>query len=229
MKKVVISLGGSIVVPDKLDNKFIGDFRDLILDFSDQYGFIIVTGGGKTTRSYQNIARLLGDTRKDDLDWIGIYATRLNALLLKSVFGKSAHKTILSNPKTIDTEKIVFSGGWKPGWSTDFVSVKFAEYNKIDTVVNLSDVYCIYNKDPGKHSSAKPIGRAHGSHYEANYKQLKQVVGTRWDPGMNTPFDPVATKAAEKAGLKIIFTKGNDINNLKKLLEGKDFKGTTIS
>jgi len=48
----------------------------------------------------------------------------------------------------------------------------------------------------------------------------------KWKPGMNTPFDPIATKNAD--GLKVVIT-NKDISNLKKIIFGKEFQGTTIS
>jgi uridylate kinase len=53
-------------------------------------------------------------------------------------------------------------------------------------------------------------------------------VGTKWSPGLNAPFDPIASTFAAKHELKVIIAKGTDLMNLKKILEGKSFLGTTI-
>ena len=54
---VVISLGGSIIVPDKINVEFLKDFKKLINDFVEKGNkAIIVCGGGKTARLYQNAA-----------------------------------------------------------------------------------------------------------------------------------------------------------------------------
>ena len=68
------------------------------------YKFIIITGGGKTARKYQNSAKEITGLTRDDLDWIGIHSTRLNAHLVRTIFRKRAHPKIIKNPN----EKINF-------------------------------------------------------------------------------------------------------------------------
>ena len=53
------------------------------------------------------------------------------------------------------------------------------------------------------------------------------MIGKKWEPGLNAPFDPVASKEAEKLKIKV-FVVGRDLNNLENLLNGKKFKGSTI-
>jgi uridylate kinase len=54
------------------------------------------------------------------------------------------------------------------------------------------------------------------------------MVGDEWVPGKNVPFDPVASRHAAKIGLKVICAAGKNLDNLKKILRGEDFVGTTI-
>ena len=54
MKTIVISLGGSLIVPDKIDIPFLRKFREIINKHKTKYKFIIVTGGGSTARKYIN-------------------------------------------------------------------------------------------------------------------------------------------------------------------------------
>jgi uridylate kinase len=54
-------------------------------------------------------------------------------------------------------------------------------------------------------------------------------VGTKWDPGLNAPFDPVASAKARELGLKVLIMNGKNLVNLKASLEGKKLRGTTIS
>lgn len=113
--------------------------------------FIIVSGGGKTARNYQNAASKVTKITKEDLDWIGIHSTRINAHLLRTIFRDWAYPKIITNPQKIKKEikeKIIIAGGWKPGWSTDFVSTKLAQAYKVKTVLNLSNISFVYNKDP---------------------------------------------------------------------------------
>ena len=54
MKKelVVISLGGSLIVPEKVDVKFLKEFKKIILKNTKKHKFVIVCGGGSIARKY---------------------------------------------------------------------------------------------------------------------------------------------------------------------------------
>jgi uridylate kinase len=88
-------------------------------------------------------------------------------------------------------------------------------------VVNLSNIYYLYDKDPHKHEDAKPLERL-------TWKKVRELVGTEWIPGSNVPFDPVASALAQEIGLQVIITKGNDFENLEHILNGLPFKGSII-
>ena len=55
------------------------------------------------------------------------------------------------------------------------------------------------------------------------------MVGNTWDPGMNVPFDPVASRMAHQSKMKVALLNGNNIKNLDALLSEKKFIGTVIS
>ena len=57
--EIIISLGGSVIIPDKLDPSFIKRFRNLIKTYSKKHKFIIITGGGKLARDLQKKAEKL--------------------------------------------------------------------------------------------------------------------------------------------------------------------------
>ena len=98
-KRVVVSVGGSLIVPDQIDTDFITRFKNLILEkVKNGHSFTIIAGGGKTARRYQEAANAVTPLSPQDLDWIGIHATRLNAQLLHSIFGDHAHPQIIKNP-----------------------------------------------------------------------------------------------------------------------------------
>jgi uridylate kinase len=48
MKKevIVVSLGGSIIIPDKVNTEFLKEFKKVILSNEKNYKFVIVCGGG---------------------------------------------------------------------------------------------------------------------------------------------------------------------------------------
>jgi uridylate kinase len=218
-KTYVLSVGGSLIVPEEVDVKFLSDFKELITAYTKKGNkFLIYCGGGMLARQYQNKVK----AKKDDLDWIGIYASRLNAELVRGMFGELAEEKVLYDPtkKLRFTKPILVAAGWKPGWSTDYDAVLAAKNLKIDTVINLSNVDYVYNKDPRKFKGAKPIKKI-------TWKAFKQLVGGTWKPGLNMPFDPIAAKEAEKSHISVVVMKS--LTNLKKLLDGKKFDGTIIS
>ncbi len=225
-KTYIISLGGSIVAPEKgIAINFLKKFKKLILEeVKKGKKFFIVVGGGNTCRRYNKAALKIVKAEEFDLDQMGIYATRLNAYLVKTIFGKIAHDEIITNPKKpIKTsKKIILSGGSNPGWSTDYVATCLAEKNKADTVINLSNIDYAYDKDPKKFKDAKKIKNI-------NWVEFRKIVGHKWIPGLSTPFDPIASRLGHKIDLTVIITNGNNLNNLKNILAGKNYKGTTIT
>ena len=50
-----------------------------------------------------------------------------------------------------------------------------------------------------------------------------------WKPGLNAPFDPVASGIAEEEGMCVICADGRDIAKTTKILKGEKFEGTIIS
>jgi uridylate kinase len=219
----VLSLGGSLVCPNEIDVLFLKKFRNFILKWIKKgKKFVIFVGGGKTARKYQNAAKEFKVENKE-LDWVGISATLLNAQLVKSIFGNFAFERILTEPtKKIKTKKkIIVFGGWKPGWSTDYDSVLAAKNFGAKRIINLSDVDFIYDKNPKKFKDAKPLERI-------SFDELFKIIGRKWTPGANIPFDPEAAKLAQKEKIKVIFLNGRNFKNLEKVFSGKKFKGTII-
>ena len=219
---VIISLGGSIVVQNKINTEFLKKFKQLILKHLTTKKFFIIVGGGKTAREYANAAFEVSSVDDEDRDWLGIHATRLNAHLLRTIFKSHAYSKVIKNP----TEKINFSkpvtiaAGWKPGCSTDYDAVLIAKNCGAKTIINITNTDFVYNKDPRKFPDAKPIK-------SINWKAFRKLVGNKWSPGLNSPFDPVASKLSEKLNLKVIIT-GPGIENLENILQNKLFKGTVI-
>ncbi len=222
LEAVVLSLGGSIIVPEKLDIAFLKEFRELILSLKEIRA-IIICGGGKICRDYQNAAKTVAEISKEDLDWIGIGATRMNAEVVRSAFGKAAYKRVIHDPNDkIDTRKrIIIGAGFEPGSSTDLRAVQIAERFGATRVINMSNIDYVYSADPKKDPTARRFT-------DMTWPEFRRLVGDKWDPGLNTPFDPIASKEAERVGVEVVII-GRDIQNLQRLLEGKPFKGTTIS
>ena len=225
-KTFIISLGGSLIVPPKgIDYKFLKNFKKLILKYTKKnYKFFIISGGGITARNYIKGAENITDVTDNDRDWLGIHATRLNAHLLRTIFRKESYHEIIKNPTIhfpID-KKIIIGGGWKPGWSTDYVATIIAQEYKIKTIINLSNIDYAYDKDPKKYKDAKKIEKI-------NWDNFRKIVGNKWKPGLNAPFDPIASKKAQQLKLSVIIANGNKLNNLENILNNKKFKGTLIN
>ena len=227
----VLSVGGSIVAPDKPDFDFLDKFSKTIRTWLSQdlsRKLIMVIGGGAPARDYQNAYRPVCDLHKkninnDEADWIGIMATRLNAQLVKAVFEDLCPNPVVYDPTAVDDFRgqILVAAGWKPGFSTDNDAVVLAERFSGNLVVNLSNIAKVYTDDPKKNPEANPID-------SISWENFIKIVGTEWVPGKNTPFDPIASQRAQKAGIKVICAAGKDIENLENILNGKDFKGTVI-
>ena len=105
--KVVISLGGSLIVPSGgIDISFLKKFNEFIrnqIKKNPKRQFFIVAGGGITTRHYQDAAKNSVNHKivPEDLDWLGLHATRLNAQLMRTIFRDIAEPFILKHYEII--------------------------------------------------------------------------------------------------------------------------------
>ncbi|HYD92928.1 MAG TPA: UMP kinase [Candidatus Paceibacterota bacterium] len=223
---VVVSVGGSLIVPDAIDTGFLSSFRTLILDYiSRGVSFYIITGGGKTARNYQDAARTVrGDLSREDLDWLGIHATRQNAHLIRTLFAEEAQSLIVKNPHrgVRGKDAVIVGAGWKPGWSTDYCAVLAARELGAKRLVNLSNIDHVYDADPRLKQDAKPLERV-------SWKEFRTLIPEDWDPGLSSPFDPVAAREAERYGLEVAIINGSNLDAFAQYLDGKPFKGTVIS
>lgn len=223
---IIISLGGSVIVPDDINVKFLKSFQKVITDgIKNDNRFFIITGGGKTARRYQNAAREISGITRDDVDWLGIHSTVLNAHLIRTIFRKNAYKRIINDPRDMADkfkEKIIVACGWSPGWSTDYIAVRIAEKYNIKKLINISNIDYVYNKDPRKFKDAAPIKNI-------VWKDFRKIVGNKWDPGLNMPFDPIASRLAQKIGLEVSVINSKNVKNLENCINNKKFIGTVIN
>lgn len=223
---IVLSIGGSLIVPNGgINTDFLSKLNTFIrVQVKKGRRFFLVTGGGRTARHYINAGEAVGDILNEDLDWLAIHATRLNAHLVRTIFHDIAHPRIIENynRRLFNwKEPVVVGAGWKPGWSTDYDAVVLARDYGANLIINLSNIDWVYDKDPQKHKDAKPIKRL-------TWEEMIELVGTKWTPGINAPFDPIATQLANKLNLIAIITNGNDFENIENIIEGDVFNGTVI-
>ena len=228
MKTTVLSLGGSIVAPEKVDVEFLTRFKASIagcLEERKDARLILTVGGGAPARIYQEAARKISPSSSaEELDWLGIRATHLNGALVRAVFSEYVENELVTDP-TGDFSfdgRILVAAGWKPGFSTDTDAVYLARKFGAKTVVNLSNIKKVYTDDPRKNPDAKPLDHI-------SWDDFIAMVGETWTPGKNTPFDPIASQIARKEGMSVICMDGRNIENLMAMLSDRPFEGTTIS
>ncbi|MCW1929918.1 MAG: UMP kinase [Candidatus Kerfeldbacteria bacterium] len=222
-QRAIISLGGSLMIPDAIDTAFIQRFIVEITALSRTHNIVVFCGGGRTARNYQHALSAFSSISDEAKDWVGIQSSILNATLLSKALGDMTDGKIITDPRIkLSWRKSVYVGaGWKPGRSTDYDAVRLAVENNIAVVVNLSNVEYVYSADPRTNLSAQKFEHM-------TWTELRKVVGTRWSPGMNTPFDPIAAGIAQKAGISVKFLHGKYLSELPKALAGKTFHGTDI-
>jgi len=224
MKPLVISLGGSVIAPKGPDTAFLKKFQALLsAQLKPGKRFIIVCGGGKVCRTYRDAAKKISQSTQNDLDMIGIYATKLNAVLVQTMFRDKAYPRIVQNPtKKIKTTKpVIVASGWRPGFSTDYDAVMLAKTYGSRTILNLSNVDYVYDKDPNTQKGAKPFKKI-------GWEKFLALVKGPWRPGMHKPFDPIASQKAARLKLRVIVMRGTDIKNLKAYFNNRAFRGTII-
>lgn len=242
MKKTkIISVGGSIISPSEPDTEFLAKFVKMLADWlakNSDGELILIAGGGGPARAYQNAFRAIEPNIKgtsipfsskeevnEAADWIGVMATRLNAELLRACLGKLAPTPVITNPTVAPEDwqgRVLVAAGWMPGFSSDNDAVLLAEKYGADTVINLSNIEKVCDSDPKTNPDAKPLDYI-------SWHDFRQMVGDTWEPGKNTPFDPIASRRAEELGLTVICAGGRNIENVRKILDDADFVGTRIS
>lgn len=220
---LIISVGGSLIYPDEINVDFLKKFRDLILKQIKRKRFFIFVGGGKIARKYQKVLSEFG-VSNEEKDWAGILASRLNASLLKNALKDYCYPEIIFDPtkKIKLKEDILIAAGWKPGWSTDYDAVLLAKNFGLKKIINLTNIDYVYAKDPKKFPKAKPFKKI-------SWEKFRKIVGSKWSPGLSTPFDPIAAKLAQKLKISVVIINGNKLSRLENFLNNKPFIGTIIS
>ncbi len=224
MDKVVVSIGGSILVPGENDAEFIGKLAEMLKEVSKEVQVAIVCGGGKTARYYAGIAKDLGGDTYDQ-DILGIAATRMNAQLLALALGDMP-ETVSADPdetaKLSAPGKIVVMGGTVPGHTTDAVSTMVAVSMKADRVVNGTAVDAVYTADPRKDPNAKKIK-------DMTIDELGDIVYKEHGASKSSVFDPLGVKLAKENKIDILIIDGRNLDELKNAILGKPINGTFVN
>ncbi len=223
----VFDLGGSIVNSGELDAQSLKAFERFCSGYVARgRRLAIIVGGGHITRVYQNFLREHFNPSDEDLDMIGIRPTKLNAELIRIMLSKYAYPRVLESPEESienpDAYQVFIFSGWKPGWSTDYVSVLVAKRFGVDRVFSLTNIRGVYAKENGKLDLKKVLPRLTWDEYE-------KMIDKKWTPGTKVPFDPVATREAKRSHIKVVILPGKDLPNVANCLEERSFSGTVIS
>jgi uridylate kinase len=224
MKKViVISLGGSIIIPDKVNTGFLKEFKKLIEKNTSKYKFIIVCGGGSIARKY---IEALKDKNHEFQGAGGIAATRANAKFVSCFFGEDPKKIIPISLKEIKKEvkkrDIVISGAidFKPNQTTDSNAAEIAASLKA-IFINITNVDGLYDKNPKKFKNAKFIS-------EISWKEIYKMANSmKFEPGQHFVLDQISSKIIMNNKVPS-YILGTNIKNFEYFLKGEKFKGTII-
>ena len=214
-----------MIVPDEIDDAFLGEISEFLRALSEKHKVYVVAGGGKIARKYQKAAKTQG-AGDELLDWLGIYATRLNALLLASAIGRKANKQIPATvQEAIDlspSNEIIVMGGTDPNHSTDSVAAELSEETGADLFINASNINGVFDADPKKNPDAKLIECMSASDLLALVAEIPQ------SPGNYALIDKMAVESIIRSKVKTLILNGRDLENIRTAIVGEDFVGTTI-
>jgi len=228
MKKVIVlSLGGSLIVPEKIDVKFLESFRKTILKHTRKYKFVIVCGGGSVARTYITGLKNQPIKKKTYLQsMLGISATRTNARFMTYFFGKDSNQGIPHDMQSVRNllakHDVVFCGAlrYETKQTSDSTAAKLARLFK-SHFINLTNINGLYDKNPKTSKSAKFIP-------EISHKDfLKMANKLTFHPGQHFVLDQTAASIIKKYNIRTYIV-GSDMKNLDKLLSNKHFVGTII-
>ncbi len=227
MKKriIVLSLGGSLIIPDEVNATFLKKFKKFILHNTKHFKFIVVCGGGSIARKYISALHEAGiSIHLQGL--AGIAATRTNARFMNYFFRMDSEKGIphkISDIKRLlKKQDAVFCGAltYKTGATTDAQAAEIAVYFR-SPFINLTNVSGLYNKNPKEHKDAKfiPVITWRDFHKMATKEKFK--------PGQHFILDQTASEMILKHRIPT-YLLGKDLKQLGAILHGRKFRGTII-
>lgn len=225
-KVIVLSLGGSLIVPEGGVNvKYLKEFKNVILKNTKKYKFVVVCGGGSVARTYISALDKSGMSN-DFQSYAGISATRMNARFMSYFFNKDQkfgipHK-MSELKKYLEKSDVVFCGAleYKPKQTSDSTAVEIAKHFKSD-FINLTDVSGLYTKNPKKYKDAQFID-------EITWKGIDDMIQKiKFKPGQHFVIDQTASKMILKNKI-VSYILGEDMKQLDNLLNHRKFKGTRI-
>jgi uridylate kinase len=210
--KIVVTIGGSILIQDSDYEKF-KEYAEVISEMNTEHKLYVVVGGGKPAREYIEIARGLGASEAlcDD---VGIDITRLNARLLIMALGDDAYPKVPHNfaeaLQYAESGKMIVMGGTEPAHSTDAVGSILAEFVGADLLINATSVDGLYDKDPQKYDDAVKIK-------EITASDMMDLLSNKdIKAGTYEFFDNTAIGIIKRSKIKTLIVNGNQPENVLK-------------
>lgn len=225
MKKVmVISLGGSQIIPNDINLPYLKQFKKIISKNSKKYKFIVVCGGGSVARKYISALRKEKiSTKFQSLS--GISATRMNARFMNYFFNidptQGIPHTTASLKKYHKKYNIIFCGAleYKPNQTSDSTAAEIAKIFKSE-FINITNIKGLYTKNPKEFKNAKFIPKITWKNFD------KMANKSKFTPGQHFVLDQTASKVILKNKIPT-YILGN-LKELDNLLNNKKFSGTMI-
>lgn len=224
-KVIVLSLGGSLIIPGEINVKYLRGFKKIILKNIRKYKFIIVCGGGSIARKYISALQEIG-MNETFQSFAGISATRMNARFMSYFFNQNQERGIPHKMRELERYvkkfDVVFCGAleYKPHQTSDSTAAEIAKTFH-SQFINLTDVPGLYNKNPKEHKDARFIPEIP---LEDFYEMVNKI---KFKPGQHFVLDQTAAKRIMEDKITT-YILGEDMKQLDNLLNNKKFKGTTI-
>jgi len=225
-KTIVLSLGGSLIIPDKVDYSFLSKFKKTLQKHFKTHKFVVVCGGGIIARKYIAALRSEGRSEKE-LSLAGIRATRMNARFLMQFFGKQANSELPLNMEEVKDNlaknSVIFCGAlrYASKSTSDETAAKLSRFLDTD-FINLTNVPGLYTSNPLENKKAKFIPKQSWSQFAKRANKMK------FKAGQHFVLDQRAALLIKKDKIKTYII-GQDLKNLENILVNKKFKGTLIA
>lgn len=226
MKVAVISLGGSVFVPDSINFRFLDEFKKVLRKNYSKMKFVIVAGGGSIARKY---IRALESEHKSnkEVSLAGIRVTRMNAIFLMQFLGKGTNGKLPLNMEEVTNSlrknNVVVCGAlrYEKDETSDSTAAKLA--NRLGTdFINITNVPGLFSADPKIHRDAKFIPSISWGDFDRIISKIK------FSAGQHFVLDQDASKIIRKHRIRTYII-GPDVNNFNNLINGRKFRGTTIA
>lgn len=226
MKKViVISLGGSLIVPEKIKVNVLENFKRVLRKHYRTHRFVVVCGGGTIARKYISVIEHEKRSHKE-VSLAGIRATRMNAEFMMQFFGKEANDKLPMDMNEVKANlgknDVVFCGAlrYTAKSTSDSTAAKLAKKLKT-SFINITNIQGLYTANPFTHKSAKFIPTISWKAFDSRANRRK------YHSGQHFVLDQKAATLIHEHKIKTYII-GPDMRNLDKILSGKCFKGTLI-